>query len=410
MPKINILDKHTAELIAAGEVVERPASVIKELVENSIDAGATTITVEIQNGGTSYLRVTDNGSGIEKEDVKNAFLRHATSKIRVEADLDSIGTLGFRGEALAAISSVANVELLTRTVKDEFGTRYLISGGDEIEFDDAGCQEGTTIIVRDLFFNTPARKKFLKKDVSEGNAVSAVMDKIALSHAGVSIRLIRDNKETLQTPGDGALKSAIYAVLGKEFASSIIPVSYEMNGIKVTGFVSKPIAARANRNNQTFFLNNRYVRTKTAMAALEEAYKNSIMVGKFPSCVLNIEVDFSEVDVNVHPAKIEVRFSDERSIFSAVYYAVKSALNAGDTRPQMEMKAPVINKTIAPMEQIKISAPVYNPLPTPPVYKGYGEERTNVMHSPSVVLYNSRANKINLDIVVDDDENKQNEK
>lgn len=332
MGRINVLDKHVAELIAAGEVVERPSSVIKELVENSIDAGATAITVEIKNGGTTFMRVADNGCGIMRDDVKVAFLRHATSKVKVQDDLDSISTLGFRGEALASISAVSHLELITKSENEDFGTRYVISGGEEVSFDDAGCPNGTTFIIRDLFYNIPARMKFLKTDMGEGNAVSNVIDKIALSHPEVSITYIKDSKQVLKTSGDGKLVSAIYAVYGRDFAGGLIEVDYELNGIKVEGYISKPQNARPNRNMQNFFINGRFVKSRTAMAAIEEACKGSVMVGKFPACVINISIPFGAVDVNVHPAKIEVRFVNERPVFDAVYHAVKSALNARDTR------------------------------------------------------------------------------
>ena len=332
MGRINVLDKHVAELIAAGEVVERPSSVIKELVENSIDAGATAITVEIKNGGTTFMRVTDNGCGIMREDIKIAFLRHATSKVKAENDLDSIATLGFRGEALASISAVSYLELITKSSEEIIGTRYVIAGGEEVSFDDAGCPDGTTFIIRDLFYNIPARMKFLKTDVGEGNAVSNVIDKIALSHPEVSITYIKDSKQMLKTAGDGKLLSAIYSVYGRDFASGLIPVDYELNGVRVKGYLSKPQNARPNRNMQNFFINGRFVKSRTAMAAVEEACKGSVMVGKFASCVLNIEIAFEAVDVNVHPSKIEVRFVNERPVFDAVYHAVKSSLHSGDTR------------------------------------------------------------------------------
>lgn len=341
MPKIHVLDKHVAELIAAGEVVERPSSVIKELVENSIDAGSTAVTVEIQRGGVAYMRVTDNGCGIAREDIENAFLRHATSKVQGQEDLEKIGTLGFRGEALASIAAVARVDVMTRTQEDLAGTRYTIEGGEGTLPEDAGCAPGTTFIVRDLFYNTPARMKFLKKDVVEGNAVAAVMDRMALSHPEVSLRFLRDGKEILHTPGDGKLKSAVYAVFGRDFLSGLIPVEYDLQGVKVEGFVSKPAFARPNRSMQHFFINGRYVKSRTAMVALEEGFKGSIMVGKQPACVLHLQVAFEAVDVNVHPSKIEVRFINERPIFDAVYYGVKKALNEGDTPKIMELKKAV---------------------------------------------------------------------
>ncbi|MFR8001446.1 MAG: DNA mismatch repair endonuclease MutL [Hydrogeniiclostridium sp.] len=338
MPKIHVLDKHVAELIAAGEVVERPSSVIKEMVENSIDAGSTAVTVEIQRGGITYMRVTDNGCGIAREDIENAFLRHATSKVQEQEDLEKIGTLGFRGEALASIAAVARVEVMTRTQEDLAGTRYTIEGGEGTEPEDAGCAPGTTFIVRDLFYNTPARMKFLKKDVVEGNAVAAVMDRMALSHPEVSLRFLRDGKEVLHTPGDGKLKSAVYAVFGRDFISGLIPLEYDLQGVKVEGFVSKPAFARPNRSMQHFFINGRYVKSRTAMVALEEGFKGSLMVGKQPACVLHLHVAFEAVDVNVHPSKIEVRFINERPIFDAVYYGVKKALNEGDTPKVMNLK------------------------------------------------------------------------
>lgn len=332
MGRINVLDKHVAELIAAGEVVERPSSVIKELVENSIDAGATAITVEIKNGGTTFMRVTDNGCGIMREDIKVAFLRHATSKVKVETDLDCISTLGFRGEALASISAVSRLELITKSDVEDIGTRYVIAGGEEISFEDAGCPDGTTFIIRDLFYNIPARMKFLKTDKGEGNAVSNVIDKIALSHPEISFTYIRDSKLVLKTSGDSKLLSAIYSVFGREFATGLIPVDYELNGITVKGYISKPQNARPNRHMQNFFINGRFVKSGTAAAAVEEACKGSVMVGKFASCVLNIDIAFEAVDVNVHPSKIEVRFVNERPVFDAVYHAVRTALSAGDTR------------------------------------------------------------------------------
>lgn len=360
MPKIKVLDKQVAELIAAGEVVERPSSVIKELVENAVDAGASVITVEIRHGGISYMRVTDNGCGIEAQDVPTAFLRHATSKIIHENDLESIMTLGFRGEALASISAVAHVELLTRAKGTETGVRYVGGGGEDYMLEEAGCPEGTTILVRDLFYNTPARMKFLKKDTTEGNSIAGILDKIALSHPEVSFRFIRDGKELLHTPGDSKLYSAIYAVYGKEFASNLIPVDYELNHVRVSGFVSSPAGSRPNRTMQNFFINGRFIRSRTAMAAMEEAFKGSVMVGKFPACVLHLGLSFSAVDVNVHPAKLEVRFVNERPIFDAVYHGVKSALNKGDRPKAMELKkilpspyTPVLEK----QEQTVLTSP-----------------------------------------------------
>lgn len=338
MGVINVLDKHIAELIAAGEVVERPSSVIKELVENSIDAGAKNITVEIKNGGTTFMRVADDGCGIYRDDIKKAFLRHATSKVKTANDLDMISTLGFRGEALASISAVSRLQVITKNENEEIGSCYEIEGGDEISLEEAGCPTGTTFVIRDLFYNIPARSKFLKKDVAEGNAVSALMDKIVLSHPEVAFTFIRDSKQVLRTFGDGKLLSAIYSVFGKDFAKGLIPVDYTLDSVTVKGYISKPINSRPNRNMQNFFINGRFVKTRTGMAALEEAYKGSIMVGKFPSAVLQLTVPYEIIDVNVHPAKIEVRFINERPVFDAIYHAVKTALQQGDERKQIHFK------------------------------------------------------------------------
>lgn len=369
MPRIQVLDKQVAELIAAGEVVDRPSSVIKELVENAVDAGSTVITVEIRRGGITFMRVTDNGCGIAPEDVPTAFLRHATSKVVREDDLNSIATLGFRGEALASISAVAHVELLTRASGSVTGVRYTCGGAEEPVMEEAGCPEGTTILVRDLFYNTPARMKFLKKDSTEGNSVAGILDKLALSHPEISFRFIRDGKEQLHTPGDGKLSSTIYAVYGREFSSALIPVRYELGHVKVEGYVSAPTSSRPNRSMQNFFINGRYIRSRTAMAALEEAYKGSIMVGKFPACVLHLRLSFGAVDVNVHPAKLEVRFVNERPIFDAVYHGVKSALHAGDTPKVMELKQRPLVQPYAPIpqkqEQLRMELPKQRPADFP---------------------------------------------
>ena len=384
MPKIQVLDKHTAELIAAGEVVERPSSVVKELLENTIDAGATAVTVDIRSGGIRYIGITDNGSGIAREDVPTAFLRHATSKIRREEDLEAIGTLGFRGEALASIAAVSRVELVTRTADEMAGTRYLLEGGEEVSLEDAGCPQGTTICVRDLFYNVPARMKFLKKDVSEANAVAGVVERLALSHPEVSFRFIREGREELLTPGDGNPKSCVYAVFGRDFSSGLIDVEYTLGGIHVHGFVSKPTASRANRTMQHFFINGRYVKTRTAMAALEQAFKGSIMVGKFPACVLYIDMSPETVDANVHPAKIEVRFVNEKPVFEAVYHGVRSALEAGDAPKQAvlpQVKPPVRDETLRPATARKTMEAVVQ-APEAPAPKaepsGYSESFTPV--------------------------------
>ena len=339
MAEIAVLPKEIAELIAAGEVVERPASVIKELVENSIDAGASVITVEIEHGGITYMRVTDNGCGIPKEEVRTAFLRHATSKIKTAGDLDAILTLGFRGEALASIAAVSRVELLSAVKDAKSGVGYVIHGGEEISLEEVGCPQGTTIIIRDLFYNVPARMKFLKKDVSEANTVAAVVDRIALSHPEVSVRLIRDGKTTLTTPGDSKLKSAVYSVLGRDYSASLIPVDYTEGTVRAEGFTVTPARCRPNRNGQFFFLNGRYIKSGTMAAALDQAYKNAAMVGKFPACVLRLTLPPGTVDVNVHPTKTEVRFSDEHKVFDVVYRAVKQAIAMGDQRPELQLSA-----------------------------------------------------------------------
>lgn len=348
MGKIHVLDRHVAELIAAGEVVERPSSVVKELVENAIDAGSTAITVEIKNGGIEYIRVSDNGCGIAREDVPKAFLRHATSKVKAENDLESIATLGFRGEALASICAVSHVEILTCSEGEALGTKYSISGGEEESLTDAGCPKGTTIIVRNIFYNVPARMKFLKKDVTEANAVANVLDKIALSHPEIAVTFIRDGKQTLHTAGDGKLLSSIYTVYGREFANGLIPVDYSLEGVAVRGYVSSPQNARPNRNMQNFFINGRFVKSRTAMAAIEEACKGSVMTGKFPACVLHISLSCQAVDVNVHPAKIEVRFIQERPVFDALYHAVKSALLSGDQPKQVSLKPRDMTRSARP--------------------------------------------------------------
>ncbi len=380
MPHIKLLKKEIAELIAAGEVVERPASVAKELIENSIDAGATHITVEIRRGGISLLRITDNGCGMANEDVPIAFLRHATSKIRTADDLYSLASLGFRGEALAATCAVSRVELITRQPESDSGTHYMIEGGEETLNEETGCAVGTTIIVNDLFYNTPARMKFLKKDVSEGNAVAAVVDRAALSHPEIAFKFIRDGKQTLSTPGDGKLESAVYSVLGREFAGSVIPVSGESAGVRVSGLICRPVSCRSSRSLQFTFLNGRFVQSGTVTAAVEQAYRHSIMVGKFPAFVLNVGLPFGEVDVNVHPAKTQVRFSDERRVFEAVYSAVKSALSAGDTRPQLSVSAQAKRKAQSLSAFSNISTE-------------YRQQKMNIDETPERISYKAPENK-----------------
>ena len=395
MGRINVLDKHTAELIAAGEVVERPSSVVKELLENSIDAGATQITVEIMHGGIDYLRITDNGCGILKEDVRNAFKRNATSKISVDSDLEKIGTLGFRGEALASISSVSKVQLITKAKEENIGSAYEIDGGEEISFDDAGCPDGTTFIMRNLFYNVPARYKFLKKDVAEGNAVASVIDKIALSHPEIAITFIRDNKRVLKTAGDGKLMSSIYAVYGRDFASTLIPVDYELNGMKLTGYISRPTNGRANRNMQNTFINGRFVKSRTISVALEEACKGSIMIGKFPSCVLNLQISPEAVDVNVHPSKIEVRFINERPVFDTVYHGVKSALLRGDSRKEAVLNH---NNTvnIKPLNPFNLANKVINKEPPKSVQKASEKPRErSIFDELDLPIKTVKYNKLN---------------
>lgn len=326
MAEINVLSKDISELIAAGEVIERPASVIKELLENAIDAGSKHITVEIKNGGTTYMRITDDGCGIAPDQVATAFLRHATSKITTKDDLENILTLGFRGEALASISAVSRAEVLTKRRGDEYGTNYIIEGGHEVLNEQTGCPDGTTIIIRDIFYNVPVRRKFMKRDSAEANAVISIMQKIVLSHPEIAFKLIKDNKLEFSSAGDGELYSAVYAVYGRDFAHDMIPVDYKENNITVKGFTVKPLYSKSNRSFQNFFINGRYVKSVTCCVSLEEAYKNLIMTGKFPACVLMLEAPPVTVDVNVHPAKAEVRFSDEKIIFNSVYFAVKNAL------------------------------------------------------------------------------------
>ena len=337
MPKIQQLSPHVADLIAAGEVVERPASAAKELVENAIDAGAKNVTVELQNGGMTFLRVTDDGCGIPADEAETAFLRHATSKLRQASDLEAIHTLGFRGEALAAISSVSRIDLLTKTADARLGVSLHLEAGKVTQREEAGCPDGTTIIVRDLFFNTPARMKFMKRDSVEGSALLAAVQRLAVAHPEVSFRVIKDGEEQLHTSGDGQLLGAIYAVFGRQVAKEMIPVDSHWEKNALTGFVSRPTATRGTRANQLFFVNGRHIRSKTLTAALEEAYRNRMMVGRFPSCVLHLSVPEHLVDVNVHPAKTEVKFLNEREIFDCVRYGVQGALDGDAGRVEMKL-------------------------------------------------------------------------
>lgn len=347
MPKIAKLDPHVADLIAAGEVVERPGSVVKELMENAIDAGAVSLTVEIKNGGMSLIRVTDNGCGIAPEDVETAFLRHATSKLRTEYDLEAIGTLGFRGEALAAIAAVSRISLLTRERGADAGTALELEGGQVISRTPAGCPEGTTITVRDLFFNTPARQKFMKTDKAEGANVSTAVLRCALSHPEISIKYIKDGKEECHTPGDGRMDSCIYNLLGRELAASMLKASSDAGAAAVTGYISSPAGARGNRAYQFFFVNGRFIKSKTLQAALEQAYKNTLFTGRFPACVLYITLSPGAVDVNVHPTKTEVKFLNERQVFDCVYYAALGALNGEQEHVEVQL-SPRARASVAP--------------------------------------------------------------
>ena len=390
MPHIIQLDRHVADLIAAGEVVERPASAVKELVENAVDAGATQITVEVQNGGMTFLRVTDNGCGIAPEDAPTAFLRHATSKIRTKEDLAAIGTLGFRGEALAAISSVSRIDLLTKTAEAD-GVSLHLEGGVVTSQQPAGCPQGTTILVRDLFFNTPARMKFMKSDSAESSAIAAVVQQQALAHPEISFRLIRDGETQLQTSGDGERLAAIYTVFGRELAKNMLAVNGTWEKFHVTGYITKPTATRGNRALQYFFLNGRFIRSRLLSAALEEAYRNQMMTGRFPACVLELQMPLEAVDVNVHPAKTEVKFLNERAVFDAVHYAALSTLSNASGRVAMQMpKSPAPDAQPAAPQQTARPAerPAARPAVNPNFYQTMqaGEYRRQAGAQPRTVL------------------------
>ena len=350
MPKILKLDRHVADLIAAGEVVERPASAAKELMENALDAGAKQITVEIQHGGMTYLRVTDNGCGIDPADVETAFLRHATSKLRTKEDLAAIGTLGFRGEALAAIASVSKIDLLTKTAQAE-GVSLHLEAGRVLDKRPAGCPDGTTIVVRDLFYNTPARLKFMKRDSVEASQVAGAVQRQALAHPDVAFRLIKDGEMLLKTAGNGDLLGTVYQVYGRQLAVDMVPVESKWDTLALSGFVTKPTATRGNRSYQQFFVNGRPVRSKLMTAALEEAYANQMMTGRYPSCVLILTLPIGAVDVNVHPAKTEVKFANERAVFDCVRYGVLSALNRNTARPEMKLSEQPRVREAAPSPQ-----------------------------------------------------------
>ena len=334
MSKIALLSQETIDKIAAGEVVERPSSVVKELVENAIDAGASAITVEIKEGGISLIRITDNGCGIPKEEVPLAFLRHSTSKIRSAEDLMCVHSLGFRGEALSSIAAVSRVEMITKPADALTGTRYVIEGSKEIADEEIGAPDGTTFLVRDLFYNTPARMKFMKKDSAEGAAVSGIVQHLALSHPEISFKLIRDGAELLHTPGDGDLQSAVYAAMGRDFTMGLLPISGCSGDISVEGFVTKPLNGHGTRGRQLFFVNGRFIKSQLLTAALEEAYRNQLLKGKFPGCVLRLTMPADRLDVNVHPAKTVVKFVNDKEAFNAVYYTVLDALNTPAPQPQ----------------------------------------------------------------------------
>ena len=359
MPKILQLSPHIANLIAAGEVVERPASVVKELLENAVDAGASKVTIEIRDGGMTFLRVTDNGCGMAAEDARTAFKRHATSKLRTAEDLAAIGTMGFRGEALAAIASVSRIDLMTKTAGSLSGVSLKLEAGEITEESEVGCPEGTTIIIRDLFYNTPARMKFMKSDTVEGSRVAAAVQQQALAHPEVAFQFLRDGKQVLSTPGTGGLQAAVYCVYGRECAQ-MVNVDSRWEQYSLTGYVSKPTDARPSRSLQTFFVNNRPVKSKLLISALEEAYRNQIMVGKFPACVLHLSLPANAVDVNVHPAKTEVKFLSEKAVFDCVHYGVLAALNKQSDRPQVQFKKSAPSEPVLPK-----AAPVPQTVPAP---------------------------------------------
>ena len=401
MPKIIQLSPHIANLIAAGEVVERPASVVKELLENAVDAGASKVTVEIKDGGMTFLRVTDNGCGMSSDDARTAFLRHATSKLRTAEDLAAISTFGFRGEALAAVASVSRIDLLTKTPDSLSGTSLHLEAGVITDNSEAGCPDGTTIIVRDLFFNTPARMKFMKSDTVEGSRVTAAVQTQALAHPEVAITLLRDGKQILSTPGTGDLQAAVYCIYGREF-SRMAEVSSRWEQYQLTGFVSRPTDARPSRAMQTFFVNGRPVKSKIMIAALEEAYHNQIMVGKFPACVLHLSVPANLVDVNVHPAKTEVKFLQEKAVFDCIHYGVLGALNKTPDRPQVQFARPAAAlRDETPMPSAPQSHTANTPAPsastkkdnffrtmTPEEYKAFSQAIT---HAPQPKAENAAA-------------------
>lgn len=365
MSKIQILDPVTIDKIAAGEVVERPASIVKELSENAIDAGATAVTVEIEEGGISYIRIADNGCGIPKEEVPSAFLRHSTSKIRSVDDLLHIHSLGFRGEALSSIAAVSQVEMITKTQEETFGTRYRISGGKEEDLDETGAKDGTTFIIRQLFYNTPARRKFLKTPMTEASHVSDLMTRMALSHPEISFQFINNHQSRIHTSGNGNLRDVIYHVYGREIASNLLEVRFQAEGIQITGFLGKPVISRGNRNFENYFINGRYVKNHIVSKAIEDAYKDFTMQHKYPFVVLMITMAGEEVDVNVHPAKMEIRFQNQQAVYNAIYEAVDKGLHAEELIPQVELDEPAVPKKVpaapAPVSRSMSSTPVPSP-------------------------------------------------
>ena len=377
MGKINVLSFAVANLIAAGEVVDRPASVIKELLENAVDAGATQISVEIKNGGTTYMRVSDNGCGIEADDLPIALKRHATSKIKTSDDLTKIMTLGFRGEALAAIASVSDLRIISKTQNTDYGAMVEAHGGEIVDYAEQACRTGTSVIVENLFANVPARRKFLKRDVTEAMAIATVVEKIAMSHPEIAFRFISDGTLKLETLGDGKLESVLYFVMGKQMQSAMIAVSGEINDVKVEGFIGRSDNVKSNRNYQNFFINNRYIKSKLATAAIEQAYTSYLPPEKFPCCVLNLTINPMTVDINVHPTKLEVKFANEKPIFEAIYHTVKSALEANTTRPEIQL-----GKS-KPEPQIRMTAEEYKSIASArkvsdafvPITNNYAEQK-----------------------------------
>ena len=348
MPHIKVLDQVTIDKIAAGEVIERPASIVKELVENAIDAGADTVTIEIEDGGVTLIRITDNGCGISREDVRNAFLRHSTSKIEHVEDLAKISSLGFRGEALSSIAAVTKVELITKPREEEIGTRYFIEGGQELGLEDTGAPEGTTFLIRQLFYNVPARRKFLKTAMTEAGHVQDLLTRLALSHPEVSFRFLNNGQEKLRTSGSGKLKEVIYSLYGREIAANIQKIHYQKNGIEITGYIGKPVITRGNRNFETFFVNGRYVKSNMISKAAEDAYKDFKMQHRFPFFVLHFHVDGEKVDVNVHPTKMELRFQNQQAVYDVVYEGIHRVLLGEELIPQVELPEVKISEVKSP--------------------------------------------------------------